>query len=185
MDDVGLIERTLAGDHDAFGDLVRRHADVVHGMVLRACGDPDSAAELTQETFLKALAGLRGFDRARPLRPWLLTVALNAVRSAQRTGRVRAGIMAEDGDDHVRQAPDHAPGPEETAALGQRDRRLEAMVRQLPDKLREAVALRFWADLSFAELAEALEVSESAAKMRVYRALEQLRLLMDGERHDG
>jgi len=179
-EDDRLIERTLDGDHSAFADLVKRHADDVHTVILRACGDPDQAAELAQETFLKAFAALRGFDRSRPLRPWLLAVALNTTRSALRAGRNRARVVrhTDDGTDRAR---DTAPGPEALAAQGQHDRMLEAMVRQLPDKLRDAVALRFWADMSFAELAQALGVSESAAKMRVYRALEQLRVLLDGD----
>ncbi len=180
MKDDRLIELTLAGDHEAFGHLVRRYADDVYAVALRACGDRELAADLAQETFLKAHAALSGFDCGRPLRPWLLAVALNTARSALRAGRCQAQVFQGPGnDDAAGRAADSAPGPEDRALEGQRSARLEAMVRQLPVKLRNAVALRFWTDLSFAEVAESLGVSESAAKMRVYRALEQLRVLMD------
>ncbi len=183
MDDDRLIERTLGDDPEAFGELVRRHADAVHGLVLRACGDADMAGELAQETFCKAFAALPGFERGRPLRPWLLAVALNTARSALRAERREAVHLDRRDPEAARDAGDPSDGPEDLAGAGQRRDRLGAMVRRLPDKLRDAVALRFWADLPFAEVAEALGVSESAAKMRVYRALEQLRVLLGDEDH--
>src|SRR3954468_20954716 len=105
MDDRALIEALRSGDPQAPRLLVERFQGVIFGLCLRMMGHRHDAEDVMQETFVRALRGLRGFDADRPLRPWLLGIAANRCRTAL-VRRARLPGVAESAEDRV----DHRPG---------------------------------------------------------------------------
>ncbi len=82
MDDLALVRRIRAGDEDAPNILVDRYHGVVFGLCYRMMRHRQDAEDVVQDTFLLTLRGLKGFDAARPLRPWILQIAANRCRTA-------------------------------------------------------------------------------------------------------
>ena len=164
--DAELLARVVAGDHEAFNELMRIHEDRVFSVCLRILGNRESALDATQETFL---AALRAYPRARPdsdLRAWVMTIAR---RKAIDHFRARARRPEPREDLPEQTARDANPGEREF------DPELWAAVAELPSKQRDAVGLRFAADLAYAEIAAAMDTSEEAARRNVHEGLKKLR----------
>ena len=170
-----LALRALAGDWGAFAGLVERHHGAVYRLALRMTGSRQDAEDLAQETFLRIHARLGTYDPARPFAQWMYAVGLNLVRDHL---KARSRTLP---PEFARQTPGPAPEqPDAVLARSQEKRRVGEMLGELPGVLREAVVLRYYMDLSFAEIAQTADISLSSAKMRVYRGLDRLRELMDG-----
>jgi len=82
MDDRALVEALRSGDPQAPGQLIERYQGVVFGLCFRMLGHRQDAEDVMQESFVRALRGLPGFESERPLRPWLLGIAANRCRTA-------------------------------------------------------------------------------------------------------
>jgi len=175
-----LIERTLAGDDEAFGDLVERHQRVVFNIAYRMLGNRQEAQDVAQEAFWRAYRGLGGFDLSRPLTPWLYRIATNL--SLNRLRRKQAPTVSLDAPPPGQ--PDAAdPLPVPDPAAGPSDRLLQveaqAQIRQailtLPPADRAVIELRHFQGLSYGEIAAALDTSLSSVKSRLFRARRKLR----------
>lgn len=174
-DDRETVEAVLRGERAAYAVLVDRYKDRVFNLAYRMTGRFSDADDLTQEAFIRAYVNLGRFDTEKSFFTWLYTISLNTARNhlKKRSRDIIDGAESwEDGRDTG------GPGEETPeSALGgrQEQARLQACLLRLPLDTREAVILRFYQDLSFEETAAVLGISESAAKMRVYRGLEKLR----------
>jgi RNA polymerase sigma-70 factor, ECF subfamily len=172
--DEALVRAFLAGDDDAFGDLVRRHEPVVLRLLTRLAG-PDEARDLAQRAFLRAFESARRSRFWRlgsevPFRAWLLRVAVNLARNRARDAR------------RWPRAPERVAGEVAVAPVGtaeleheERLRALRAAVPGLPRRQREVLTLRVDAELSFAEVAEVLGITENNAKVHFHHAARRLR----------
>jgi RNA polymerase sigma-70 factor (ECF subfamily) len=104
MDDRALIEAICGGDPDAPRRLIERYQGLIFGLCFRMLGHRQDAEDVMQETFIRALRGFAGFQRERPLRPWLLGIAANRCRTAlaKRASRptVALALAAADWPDH-------------------------------------------------------------------------------------
>lgn len=129
---------------------------------LRAMVGPVDADDCFQETFMAALRGYQSLDGSNP-RAWVMTIARNKAIDHHRASRRRAVPRGDD-------LPE-VPAPQPARA----DRELWAEVGALPDRQREAVALRFAADLRYREIAQAMGSSEEAARRSVHEGLKKLR----------
>src|SRR5215472_13949371 len=118
MDDEALLERARRGDRDAFAALVTRNQDDLYTMALRMLGTPHDAADVVQETFLRAYTHLPEL-RGRTVRAWLFRVAVNCARDVQRRSIRRPASPLEDAEGKVIELPDPALGPEATALARQ------------------------------------------------------------------
>lgn len=171
-DDDSLMLRIAAGDEAAFRQLVARWEQQLYAFSVHMLGSGDEAQDLVQDTFLKV------FDQARRYRPegrfrsWLLRIAGNKARSAQRRRKVLRWVTF-DLADHDQASPGDDPGRslerEETAE------RVRAAVDALPDRQREAVLLKRFHDLSYQEIAEVLETTVPAVESLLQRAAAGLR----------
>jgi RNA polymerase sigma-70 factor (ECF subfamily) len=166
MDDRELVEALRAGDPGAPRLLVERFQGVVFGLCLRMMGHRHDAEDVMQEAFLRALRGLPGFDRDRPLRPWLLGIAANRCRTAlARRGRRPAPIdLADD-------RADHRPGladPDDLA--GELGRALE----RLRPEYRLVFALFHEQGLPYEEIGHAIGRPIGTVKTWLHRARAQL-----------
>jgi len=179
VDDEALLERARRGDRDAFGELVVRHQDGLYTMALRVLGRPEDAADVVQETFLRAYVNLPRM-RALSVRGWLYRVAINASRDVQRRMSRRPADPLEDTEGKIVDLPDPALGPEATAESRERMAAVRQALAGLPLEYRSAVVLRDVNDLSYEEIAEVLRVPLGTVKSRLNRARAQLAQALRG-----
>lgn len=156
-----------------FDDVVREHQDAVYGAALRILGDRDAAQDAASQTFIKAYRAIGSYDPARPIRPWLLRIAVNeAITIGRSRTRERARQVPE-----AEAAPvaDRGATPEgETLDRESRDR-IRAAVAQLPERYRVVVVLRYFNELSVDEVAAVTGRSSSTVGVQLLRARRLLR----------
>lgn len=173
MDDEALLDRARRGDRSAFADLVNRYQDALYTMALRLLGRPEDAADVVQETFLRAYVNL---PRLRPLsvRAWLFRVAINAAHDVHRRARRHPQQGLDDAATKVLTLPDPNVGPEGAAELAERWAAVRAALAELPTELRAAVVLRDVSGLGYEEIAAALGVPLGTVKSRICRGRARL-----------
>jgi len=149
----------------------------VYTLCLRVLRDPDDAAEATQDAFLRAWKGLKGYRGDAQFTTWLYRVAMNAAITKQRSRKRRREREVGAEDDVLTGIA--APGSVESAAGARVE--LEAVqkaLETLPEHYRLALLFRDVYGLSIEEMARELDISETAAKVRVHRARKRLKALM-------
>lgn len=172
------IRQELAADLDgAFPELVRGRQDGIYSGVLRLTRHHADAADITQETFIRAYRALAGYDRARiesmSLDGWLWTIALNLCRNR---GRSRVPIPAD-----LPEGADRGPGPEEAAMRHDEDTVWRGRLQALTSTHRTAVVLRHVVGLSYEEIGEATGRPVGTVKADVHRGLARLRRIIGEE----
>ena len=172
IEEAHWLVRAREGDERAFARLVEAYERPVFNLCYRMLGDGPEAEDAAQETFLKAFRGLHRHDPDRPFRPWLLSIASHHCIDRLRRRRLRQTSLEDLQGEDVPAAP--TPGPEATALEREQSRRVQQMLAGLAPKERAAVVLRYWYDLSYVEIGQALSLSESAVKSRLHRARRQL-----------
>lgn len=173
--DLDLIERHCYGDGEAFEEIYHRFEAMVYNLALRLSGDPDQAADLSQEVFLRVYRSLCKFRGRSSLKTWIYRITLNHCRS--RLGRRRLLVRSLSGEpgEPERQIPDPRRSPEERAAAGDAGRLVARALAGLPRVYREAVVLRDLEDLSYQEIAQVLGVRIGTVRSRIARGREELR----------
>ncbi|ABS24704.1 RNA polymerase sigma factor [Anaeromyxobacter sp. Fw109-5] len=178
--DEAVVHRVLAGDTASFELLMRRHNQRVY-RTIRAVLRRDSAdvEDAMQQTYLHAYRALAAFEGASSFGTWLTRIALNVALGFVRRQRVAGVELSVEVDEMTRGARDE--GPEDGAARSEAAALLERAVAQLRDEHRIVFVLREVEQLSTAETAEALELSEENVKVRLHRARLALREILAGE----
>lgn len=186
--DLAAVRRCLAGERDAFGEIVARWQDRIYAAVHRMTSDADLARDLAQDTFVKAWSNLRSFQGGAALGTWLYSIALNQVRSEmrRRAALKRGAPVSLDarrpGDDAGAIDPaDTAPGAEDRAATEEHVLLLRRAVADLDEDSREVIVLREFQDLSYEEIAAAVGVPVGTVRSRLFRAREELRRRLEGK----
>lgn len=169
--DEALAAQAAGGDRRAFEALVTRHRRAVYRLCWAATGSHADADDAAQETFVRVYRSLPSYDPARPFGPWLRKIAWNCGLSVRRDGnagvpRVAAGDAPE--------TADPAPGPEESAAGNEEQRRMADAMAALPAELRTVMVLRAVEGLSYAEIAEAAGIPAGTVMSRLSRARKRL-----------
>jgi RNA polymerase sigma-70 factor (ECF subfamily) len=174
-----LIERALAGDEVAFGELVQMHQGAVFNIAYRMLGDREEAKDVAQEAFWRAYRGLGGFDLSRPLAPWLYRIATNL--SLNRLRRRRPVMVSldvppgqADGAAPL-QVPDPGVGPPERLLQAEAQAKIRRAIVTLAPADRAVIELRHFQGLSYEEIASVLDASVSSVKSRLFRARRKLR----------
>ena len=171
------IEAARHGDPDAFEALVRQYEKRVFSLTLRMCGNPDDAAEAAQEVFLSAWQGLPFFRGDSSFSTWLYRLASNAcVDLLRREGRHRAqaGPSLDDTELNV-EVPDTARSPHEEAERRELREQIERGLQALSPAHRQVLLLREMRQLSYDEIADALDLDVGTVKSRINRGRKQLR----------
>jgi RNA polymerase sigma factor (sigma-70 family) len=161
----------------ALGPLFERHFDAVYRYLDRRVG-PQLAEELAADTFVQALTHLSSYDRARPdARPWLFGIATNLLRHHARSEHRR--LIA-----YRRAAVEQASSPVIPDDLGAAliAPAFIEVIRRMPSEQRDVLLLHAWADLSYEEIAEALQIPIGTVRSRLSRAKQSLRELLERER---
>ena len=179
--DTELVGRAQAGDIEALCELVERHRVVALRVGYAIVGS--EAEDVVQEAFVRAARSLTRFRADAPFRPWLLTIVANEARSRRRSTSRREALQLRVVErDATHETGRRATGSTEEIAMANEQREwLLHAVAGLPDRDREVIALRYFADLSEAETASALACPAGTVKSRLARALARLRAALGAE----
>lgn len=175
--DADLVARHRYGDEAAFAEVYRRHSGMVYNLALRLAGDPDEAADLAQEIFLRVYRHLGKFRGRSSLKTWVYRVALNHCRSRLGRRPPAAQPLAEPGTGN--EPADPRRGPEERASAADVGRRVARALARLPGRFRDAVVLRDLEELSYQEIAEVLGVRIGTVRSRIARGRDRLRQVLE------
>ena len=188
MDEKQIIEKVLAGDNNAFGELVEAYQDKVYNLALRMCGNADDAFDLAQDAFFRAWRGLSGFQFESAFSTWLFrltsNVCLDWLRAKKRRPTVSLTTLDDEGEEVQMEIRDPGKSPEELLLAAEDREALAKAMNQLPVEYREILTLRAIDDLSYTEIAEILHLREGTVKSRLSRARLALRnkLLQNGNK---
>ena len=175
-----VIERCKAGDEAAWAQLVEATHGSVYALCLRILGNPDDAAEATQEAYVKAWRGLSGFRGDAKFSTWLYRIASNTAISRHR-GRKRRWMREADVADDVLEGMRGPASVEQTVGTRLELAALEKALASLPPLYRDAVVLKDIYGYSIEEIASQLKVTETAAKVRIHRGRKKLKELVYGD----
>jgi len=167
-----LVALARRGDGDAYASLVRAHSDIAFRTAMLITQDAAEAEEAAQDAFVKAWRALGRFREGEPWRPWLLTIVANEARNRRRSAGRQSALALRAAQEPSGEA---APSPEATLLGAERREQLIVALNRLSEQDREAIACRYFLDLSEAETAAALGVRPGTVKSRLSRALERLR----------
>jgi RNA polymerase sigma-70 factor (ECF subfamily) len=171
VSEANLIEQARRGDGAAWTALVSQHQEAVFRLAYLLSGDPDEAEDVAQDTFIRAFYALSRFDQSRPLRPWLLSIAVNLTHNRRRAvGRYLAAVSR-----WFQREALTGPTPQEVQAQQAEAQALWQAVRRLSQADQEIIYLRYFLELSVAETAEAAGLASGTVKSRLHRALNRLR----------
>jgi RNA polymerase sigma-70 factor (ECF subfamily) len=165
--DEDLVRHFQDGNAGAFETLVERHQGRVYNLCLRVLGDPDEAADASQDAFLAAIRKLHTFRGEAAFTTWMHRVTVNTCYDSLRKKRRRPllHVVGDEGDERPDPAPpvpDHAEGVELSVDV-------QRALREVPDEFRIALVLADVQDLPYERIAEILEVPVGTVKSRVFR----------------
>jgi len=180
MSDAELIAAVLDGDVESFAGLVRRYRDTCTRHAVRMLGSHADADDVLQAAFIRAFRGLRGCQDRDRFGAWFYKIVVNECRTFSSRRRKRELRFVAD-----EEAIDRAIAAEsERDPAGDFDDHIEHALATIPTDQREAFLLKYVEELSYEEMSEITNVGVSALKMRVKRACERLRDLLEGVYHD-
>lgn len=173
MNDQELVVLVLEGDQQAFAELVEQYQRSVYNLTYRMLGNAREAEDAAQEAFLRAYQHLKRYDPERPFKTWLLSIASNYCIDRLRKRRLTWLSIDEPLPAHPA-LTSNAPDPEDATLKSERQVAVQALLAELAPDYRAAVILRYWYDMSYADIAEMLDTTESAIKSRLFRARQML-----------
>jgi RNA polymerase sigma-70 factor (ECF subfamily) len=168
--ELALLDELKRGSREAAEKLVDATYPRVYAALVKLTGDPDQAADLTQETYRKAWKSLAEFREAAQVSTWLYRIAYNTFLNTRRRPMRIVPLEPE----VEATAIDTGPPPDVSAAEAERAGRLREAVLALPEELRFPVTAHYWSELPVSELAEILNLTPQAVRKRLRRAHEAL-----------
>jgi RNA polymerase sigma-70 factor (ECF subfamily) len=181
LTDQELVSACLEGRESAYALLVERYTPRLYRIAARICRHPQDAEDAVQETFLQAVRDLQKWRPTAPLEAWLVTITVRTAQKVdQRSNRVASRSDSLDAplpDGRTRELKDVGRGSDPAAAAGEADlsSRLAAAIKDLPDKYRIAVTMRFQEGLSPKEIAAHLNLPERTVRTHLLRGLRALK----------
>lgn len=174
----GLVAACIEGDETAVARLIQEHQLGVFRLALSILNDPGEANEATQDTFISALRALNSYRERSTFKAWLYTIALNISRSRLRKRKALERLQ------HtltaiLRVQSQQPPTLEDVIISNEEDAALWKALERLGEKHRIPIVLRYYHDLSIAEIAEILNIKEGTVHSRLSIAREKLRSELD------
>lgn len=170
----------MDGRQSAYGELMRRHRDWVYRLVRGHIGDADEALDVTQNSFVAAFSALARYDGTRSFRAWIARIAINKCRDWARRRAVRRLFAFAVPISETEEIADGTVAIDDLLGAAQELDRTMRAIGTLPASLKEPLILRTIEDMSQAETAQILGISEKAVEMRVYRARMKLSEILRG-----
>lgn len=172
--DATLIDRTLAGEPAAFGELVLRYQDRLYNSLVRVLGSAEDARDAVQDAFVQAFVKLESFRGSSAFYTWLYRIAFNQAMSHARRKRPTRSLDLER-TDRGREPVDGQPAPD--ARLNERERatQVHRALAELSAEYRQVIVLREMDGCKYEEIAEMLELPVGTVRSRLFRARLELR----------
>jgi RNA polymerase sigma-70 factor (ECF subfamily) len=185
MDEPKLIEQAKRGDVSAYNTLVLHHQNAVYNVAYRIMGEPDTAADATQEAFISAYQSLRQFQGGS-FKAWLMRIATNAcydeLRRRKRRPLTSLDEVTEENESSTLLISQNSAGPEEQRQRAELVEAIERCLQDLPDDQRIAAILCDVEGYDYNEIAEITSASLGTVKSRLSRARAKLRDCLQGMR---
>ena len=179
-DEAEVVSLAQAGDREACEALAVHFRRPAYLLALQLLGNPDDALDVAQDSLMRFFITLGRFDGQRPVLPWLLTIVRNRARDIQRRQKVRRTESL----DAVVESPrltDYRRNPERETYGRELQRKIWQGLSRLDRARREILVLRDFQDLSYAEIAEILDIPVGTVMSRLHRARRGLRSVLEEE----
>jgi RNA polymerase sigma-70 factor (ECF subfamily) len=176
MDDAKLarvLSQVRAGDADAWGELYQKYAPAIFRFCRRALPTREDAEDATTEVFMKVRQKLDTYDASRPFTAWLYKVASNHCWDMLRRRKIRQDLETEDAEALPLEHPE--PSQLDRLQAEHASEEVRGGLAKLPDRARMALVLRYYAEMSYDEIAETLGVRRAFVGVLLLRARHQLR----------
>jgi len=178
-EDLLLVERCKCGDQVAYGQIVRKYQNSVYNLCRKMVRNPEEARDLAQEAFVKTFASLERYNPVYAFSSWLFKITSNLCIDHIRKQRMRLFSIDDpvDGDEGplFRELADPRRRPDEVSEDSELRAAIEGAVGRLPEHYRVILVLRHQEQLSYEEIAAALEIPLGTVKARIHRAREGLK----------
>lgn len=171
MEEQALIKKVQSGDGDAMNSLISGYYQSIFSFFYKNTGNYHQSKDLTQEVFIKMVAGISKYRPKSPFKNWLFTIASNHLKNYYRT-LSRHPEWAEITDECIKTTNDIA-----NIAL---ENDIKVALRHLPSEQREAVILRYYNDFSVKEISKITGAMETTVKARIRYGLEKLKTELEG-----
>lgn len=179
LTDAELLTRYGDGDEAAFREIVGRYRNSLHAFLRQFLNRRDLVEDVFQETFLQLFTSRDSFDKSRPLRPWLFTIAANkakdALRKWQRTSAIPIGTMGDSPDlsfdDMLNTVTSDKTLPFEELQRRETAAHVGQIIGDMPDNLREILVLAYFQRFSYKQMAEILSIPIGTVKSRLHTAV--------------
>lgn len=189
IDDAVLVKQCWQGDSAALERLVLKYQDRIYNVILKICADPEDAAELTQETFVKIIEKIDSFRGRSGFYTWAFRIAvnltLNHYRRNSRIGFKSLDAEQEKYDGNITQAlkeflsDDRSPDPAEVAQNKELCEVAVEALKQLDEAQRAVIVLREMEGMSYIQIADVLDIELGTVRSRLSRARNRLRRILE------
>lgn len=177
IDESLLIGQARDGDERAFRELVERYQGAIFNLAYRMLGDSQEAEDAAQEVFVRVYRRLARYDNSRKFSTWILAIATNFCIDLLRKRRLRLVPL----EQIVPWARTREASPESQTLEREARDEMQVYLKRLNEKYRAVLILRYWQDLSCAEIGEVLRLPEGTVKTQLHRARKALERLMAGQ----
>ncbi len=180
QDDLVLIERTKQGDRAAFDDLIYKYERRAYQYAYRLTSNSEEASDVVSDAFVRVYNALQNFKGQSAFTTWLFRIITNCYLDARKKERSRPTVsldnaMQSSEGDFERQVEDDGPGPSEELEKSERERLVQAALFKIPEYQRAMLVMYHVENLSYEEIAEALDLPIGTVKSRLNRARLSLR----------
>lgn len=182
LSDEKLVEMCNAGDTEAFGVIVNRWERKIFALCFGMLGREDEARDAAQETFIAAFRNLGNFRGDAKVSSWLHRIAVNQCLTTKRRTKTRSEEFLDEESNEAERVFVAPAGstPSSISEQGERLYLVRQAVGSLPVDLRQVVVMKEFEEMTFQEISDTLDMPLSTVKSRLYTALKQLRLKLEG-----
>ncbi len=174
-----LLRKYISGDRDAFQGIVNLYKDPLYAFLRRFLNQQQLVEEVFQETFLQLYRSRGTFDKDKPLRPWLFTIAANkardALRKQQRQDTISIGTMGDSDElsvnDVVNSLTSYEITPYEEAEKAEQAEKVRKIISEMPENLKEILILSYFEQFSYKQMADILSIPIGTVKSRLHTAI--------------
>lgn len=167
-----LIRRSLNGEIEAWGEIVCRYKEAVFGVAMGILGNAADAEDASHDAFIRAYENLRRYDLSRRFSTWLFAIAANLCKNKLRRERFFTPLR------HASRLVAKA-NPAEQVAKDELAMKVRESLDELSFKYRAPLVLRFYADMDYKEIAQALNLPEGTVKTRLHRGKLELKRILE------
>ena len=189
IDDTELVNQYQQGDSEAMERLILRYQNRIYNVILKICADPDDAAELTQETFVKVIENIHKFEGRSRFYTWAFRVAVNlTLNYCQRNAKLTLSSLDAERDQYNSQqmqvlkeflSDDNSPDPETVAQNKELCELAIQALMNLDEAQRAVVVLRDIEGMNYAQIADVLKIELGTVRSRLSRARGRLRKILE------